>query len=90
MEGKKIEEEIRQIKSLLKRNLEYSRQAIEIAERNKRYILWIKIINLLKLIVILIPIILALIYLPPVVKEFVGKYKDLFGPGGFFIEYFSK
>jgi len=90
MEGRKLEEEIRQIKSMMKRNLEYSRRAIEVAEKNKRYILWIKIINLIKLFVILIPIILALIYLPPVVKEFVNKYKDLFGPGGFFIEYFSK
>ncbi len=90
MRGTDIEKELSQIKGLLKQNLEYTKQALEQQEKTKRYIIWLKIVNLIKLLVILVPIILALLYLPPVLRDFFEKYKELFGPGGFFIEYFNK
>ncbi len=90
MRGNDVEKELSQIKGLMRQNLEYTKKILELEEKNKRYILWLKIVNLLKLLIILIPIILALVYLPPVMKDFFEKYRELFGPGGFFIEYFNR
>ena len=90
MRGNDVEKELSQIKGLMRQNLEYTKKILELEEKSKKYILWLKIVNLLKLLIILIPIILALAYLPPVMKDFFEKYKELFGPGGFFIEYFNR
>lgn len=90
MEDKnKLEREIVQMKGILRQNLEYTKRALEISEKNSRYILWIKIVNLIKLLIIIIPIVLAIIYLPPYIQEFFNKYQELFGRGGFFMEYFK-
>jgi len=90
MEDKnKLEREIIQMKGILRQNLEYTKRALEISEKNSRYILWIKIVNLIKLLIIIIPIVLAIIYLPPYIQEFFNKYQELFGQGGFFMEYFK-
>jgi len=90
MEGKNLQQEVAELKNLTKRNIEYSKKILEMEEKQRRYILWIKIINLIKLFIILIPIILALIYLPPIVQDFFAKYKELFGPGGFFLEFLQR
>ncbi|HUT22696.1 MAG TPA: hypothetical protein VMX18_04895 [Candidatus Bipolaricaulota bacterium] len=89
MEGKNnknLEQEMLQIKSMVKQNTEYTRKALELAEKTQKYVLWIKIINLIKLLIILLPIILALIYLPSFLREFFEQYKELFGAGGIFYD----
>ena len=85
MEEKNLDQELTQIKGLLKQNIEYSKKMLVLEEKNRKYILWIKIINLIKLVVILVPIVLAIIYFPPFIRDFLEEYRELFGPGGFFL-----
>jgi len=69
-----------QIKKLLEENLEYSRAVYSETLKIKRYILWGRVMSLLQLLIVLIPIILGIIYLPPLIQNFVGSF-SVFGSG---------
>ena len=49
----------------------------ESTEKTRRYIMWGRILSLIKILVIVVPIILAVIYLPPYIKKAVAPYKEL-------------
>lgn len=74
MEG----DEIKELKKLLRENISYSKKIFENSQKTRKYIMTLQVINLIKLILILVPIVLALIYLPPLISSIVGDYKDLF------------
>lgn len=54
---------------LLEENLELMKKLDKKINRVNKYILWLQIINIIKLIVIVVPIILGFIYLSPLVRE---------------------
>jgi hypothetical protein len=66
-----------QLVNLLKENLEYSRQILASAKKTERYMLWHQICHWAKFIIIAIPIILALIYLPPLINRAIEQYSSL-------------
>ena len=43
------------------------------------FVLWSRIFGILKLFIIIIPIIIGIIYLPPLLKEVFAPYQDLLG-----------
>ena len=47
------------------------------AEKTRKSLLWIRLLGLLKVILIVSPIILGLIYLPPFVKKLIDDYKTV-------------
>ncbi len=52
----------------------------EIVQQNKKtqkFILWGRILNLARLVIIITPIILAIIYIPPFVERAVNKSREL-------------
>lgn len=71
----------RNIESMLQENLELSREIYRLTQKSNRYILFAQIFTVVKIILIIGPIILAIIYLPPFFKEALGTYRDLYGNG---------
>ena len=50
---------------------------LEQSQKTGRYLLWLKILSILKILIIIAPIVLAIIYLPPFIKKAVDKYQDV-------------
>ena len=63
---KKIEKQEKILQELLKQS-----------KKNQKTLSWLRIIGVVKVIIILAPIILAIIYLPPFVKKAIEKYKEV-------------
>jgi len=57
------------LEKLLKKNLNVSQEILEISKYIKKYIFWRKVIGIVKVLIILIPIILGIIYLPPIIED---------------------
>lgn len=51
----------------------------ENTEKTRKYILWGRVMSLIYLILIILPLILAVIYLPPMIQNIVTPYKELLG-----------
>jgi len=67
------------IERLLEENLEYSRKILEATSKTRRYINFIRVINAIKLLLIVIPLVFALIYVPPLLQNVIGAYQDILG-----------
>ncbi len=69
-----LEQEFSEIKELLKKNIEISNEILESTQKTRRYIKIRMIMGIVWILVILAPIILAIIWLPPYIKEFMENY----------------
>lgn len=69
-----LEEEIKQ---LLQKNLEYSKETHKILLKVKRYILMQHIMNILKLILIIVPLVLAIFFAVPYLRETLKLYQNM-------------
>ncbi len=72
-------EELKNIEQIVRQNLSLTREILESVEKTRKYILWLRILSIVKLVVILLPIVLALIYLPPIFTRAFQQYSDIFG-----------
>ena len=71
-----------QLKKLLEENLEYSKAIYDSVQKTRQYIFWGQVMGFVKLLLIIIPIILAIIYLPPLIQQAFGPYKELLQDSG--------
>ncbi|OJI07622.1 hypothetical protein BK004_00855 [bacterium CG10_46_32] len=69
------------LEQLMQENLELTREIAEQTRKTKKYILFGQIFNVVKIVLILGPIIVAIIYLPSLLKQWVGAYSELLGGG---------
>lgn len=69
------------LKKLLEENLEISRKNYQATKYIKRYVIWSQVMDVIKILIIVIPIILGIIYLPSLLKNLFGQYQDLLGVG---------
>ncbi|MBU0649031.1 hypothetical protein KJ969_02940 [Patescibacteria group bacterium] len=67
------------IERLLEENLEYSKKIYEATSKMRRYINFIRVTNAIKLLLIIIPLVFALIYVPPLLQKLIGAYQDILG-----------
>lgn len=65
------------IRELLEENLKLTKEIRDMTKYIKSYIIWSQIFGVIKLIIILVPIILGIIYLPPIIGGFYRQYLDL-------------
>lgn len=68
-------------KSLLEENLKVSKATLKLMEKTRKYIFWSQVANWLKLIMIIAPIILAILYLPSLFEKW---REEILGPLGSF------
>ncbi len=66
-----------EVRKLLKENLEVTKEIHKIVRNIDKYIFYQKIFWLIKFLLIVIPIILGIIYLPPIFKNIIHQYQGL-------------
>lgn len=67
------------IQKLLAENLELTRETYKIVKKIKSHIVLEQVLNIIKILVIVVPIILGLIYLPDLIKPFWDQYQQAIG-----------
>ncbi len=67
------------MKNLMKQNLELMHDLEVDVRKIKNYLFWQKVASVIKILLILIPLALAIIYLPPIIKDAMGQYYGLIG-----------
>jgi len=67
------------VHELLEKNLKWSQIIYEQNRKINNKLVWTAVASWLKLLIILIPLIVAFFYLPPLVKDFIAKYGQLLG-----------
>ena len=68
-----------EIKKLLEENLAYSKEIYRLTKKIKNHITFQKVMSLIWLLLIVVPLILSIIYLPPLLKGVFDQYKDVLG-----------
>jgi len=64
------------LRELVKKNLELNQEMYKMLKSVKTHILIQRIFFILKVVIILIPLILGVIYLPPLIKDWMHKYQS--------------
>jgi len=71
-----------ELKSLLERNLSISQEILDITKYIKGYIFWRKIMGFIQLVLIIVPILLAIFYLPPFLESLMDKLPSYLNTNG--------
>lgn len=66
-----------ELKKLLKKNLELTREMHGMIKYIKKYILFQQVLAVLKVVLIVIPLVLGIIYLPPLLSDVFDQYRGL-------------
>lgn len=64
-DGKERQKEFLEI---LKQNLEYTKASYALLEKIWRWVIWQRVFFILKILIILVPVIFGIIYLPPLIE----------------------
>lgn len=67
----------KKIRELLEENLEIAKANQQALAKIQRWILWQRILGVAKVLIIIIPIILGIIYLPSLLEKAFAPYKEL-------------
>ena|SRR3989338_6941586 len=68
-----------EIKKLLEENLKYSKEIYSMTKKIKGYITFQKVMSVIYILLIVVPLILSIIYLPPLINSVFSQYKDILG-----------
>jgi hypothetical protein len=83
MENENFEKrEIEEIKKMSAENLRLNKEMMEKINKINRFVFWQRIFGVLKFVIILIPLILGVIYLPPLIENLLIQYKQVLDLGG--------
>lgn len=69
----------RDLKELLEKNLALTEEIHEMTLKIKRYITFQKILSFVYFLLIVVPLVLSVIYLPPLLKGVFSQYGELLG-----------
>ncbi|MFA4834246.1 MAG: hypothetical protein WC619_05415 [Patescibacteria group bacterium] len=70
-----------EIKKLLEENLKLTGEIHKMVKSIKSYMFWQNVWSFLKILIIVVPIVIGIIYLPPLLKGVFQQYKSLLGGG---------
>ncbi len=70
-----------EIKKLLEKNLTLTEEIHKMVKSIKRYMFWQNVWSFLKILIIVVPIVIGIIYLPPLLKGVFQQYQSLLGGG---------
>lgn len=70
-----------ELKSLLEDNLRLTQEVHDMTHKIKGYITFQKFMAFFYLFIIIAPIIISILYLPPLLKNVIGQYEELLSPG---------
>ncbi|MDD2807924.1 MAG: hypothetical protein PHW95_05410 [Patescibacteria group bacterium] len=66
-----------QLKDLLEKNLKLSNEILTLTKKFHHWMIWQRAWGTLKFILIIVPLILGLIYLPPLLNSILGPYQNV-------------
>jgi len=69
------------IKKLLEKNQEMTAEILKIAKKLKLHMHFQQFFSIVKILIIAIPIVLGIIYLPPLLNGLLESYQELLGMG---------
>lgn len=81
LKPEEIKTENRIIRELLEENIRLTKEIHEYNAKIKKYMLIRSVISIIWIILVLAPIIFAIIWLPPFLKDFLLNYSDLISNG---------
>lgn len=67
------------LEDLLKENLRYNQAILADLQKVKRHMLWRTIFNIIWLILVLAPLLVAIFWLPEIISDFSKQFQDLTG-----------
>ncbi|MBD3310873.1 MAG: hypothetical protein GF349_00015 [Candidatus Magasanikbacteria bacterium] len=67
---------------LIKKNIKWSQIIYEQNKKITKRMTWMVIGNYLRLLIIVVPIVLGIIYLPPLIDQMLQSYTEILGVGG--------
>lgn len=67
------------LKDLVEKNIKWSQVIYEQNQGIKRRLTWMVVGSYLRLLIVVVPLILAFIYLPPLLKDLFAQYSGLLG-----------
>lgn len=71
-----------EIKKLLEQNLKLTEEIYSMTKKIKGYLAFQRLVSFFYLFIIIAPIIIGIIYLPPLLKGVFDQYKDVLGVQG--------
>lgn len=71
-----------EIRDLIKKNYELTEEIYQMTKKIKGYITFQKFMSFIYVFIIVVPIILSILYLPPLLKSMMGPYQELLGGSG--------
>jgi len=71
-----------ELKKLLEENLKLTKEIHTMTKGIKSFVLWQRIFGVLKLLIIVVPIVLGIIYLPSLIESIQQRYQEILGIEG--------
>jgi hypothetical protein len=66
-----------ELKELIKKNIEMTEEILKISRKIKRNMIWQQIFGVIKVIIIVVPLVFGIIYLPTIYKNLLGMYQEM-------------
>ncbi|TSC75778.1 MAG: hypothetical protein G01um101431_1105 [Parcubacteria group bacterium Gr01-1014_31] len=73
-------ERIQELRQLLEDNLNYTKACYALLERWRRWMFWHRVWGAVKFLLIVVPLVVGVIYLPPLIQSYVQEYLKLLPP----------
>lgn len=65
------------MRQLIQKNFEYTKAVHEDVKKIRKYILWQQIFGIIKVILVVVPMVIAIIFAAPFLKQALETYKEI-------------
>ncbi|MCK5416686.1 hypothetical protein KAI92_04630 [Candidatus Parcubacteria bacterium] len=70
-------ENVEELKELLLKNLELNNKIYDISKKVNSYIIFERIISVLKILIFVVPVVLGIMYLPKILEPLIQQYQEI-------------
>jgi len=67
------------VRKLLEENIKLSKSIFRSTEKIRKHMQWMKIMSIIRILIIIIPLVLAIIYVPPLLSKLSETFGSLYG-----------
>ena len=76
-----LKSEISELKELAEKNIKLSEEVLALSKKINGFVIWQRIFGIIKILIIIVPVILGIMYLPSLLSDVLDTYKELLGIG---------
>ncbi len=76
-----LKNEIKEVRELVEKNIKLSEEVLALSKKINGFVIWQRIFGVIKILIIIVPIILGIMYLPSLLSDVLNTYKELLGLG---------